>query len=147
MSIYDTIKIKTLDAMKSGDTATRDTLKTLSGEIQSKSISLNKPVDDEMTEKILIFFKENAIQCLGYIEDHDSEAIEKANVEISLYESFLPQYASVEEIVELLQPNVEQIKSAKADGPATGMAMGILKKSGVKIQGKDVSEAVKQIRG
>jgi uncharacterized protein YqeY len=141
MNIYERMKEKLVECMKAKQTYERDVLKTVIGEIQSKSVGSGKEITDELVEKTLVSFKENAQECLKYSK-------EKENVlkEIEVYELFLPEYESVENIVKILEANANQLRSAKGDGPATGMAMGILKKSGIKIQGKDVAEAVKQIR-
>jgi uncharacterized protein YqeY len=149
MSLHDQIKQRIKECMKSKNTVERDVLRTVLGEIQSKTISSGKDITDELVEKTLISFKENALECMKYSHNDDpneSQDASEAMTEVEIYDKFLPQYKTVEEIVELLQSSKAQLDSAKSDGQATGMAMGILKKSGEKIQGKDVSEAVKIIR-
>lgn len=149
MSLYEEIKCRIVVCMKSGDKGERDILRTVVGELQSKSISSGKEITDEVVEKTLTSFKENALECIKYAhQDDPSEAVDslESNYEIAIYDKFLPKYETVESIISMLSPNIEQLKAAKADGPATGMAMGILKKSGKSIQGKDVSAAVKIMR-
>ena len=149
MSLYDKINDRIIECVKSGDKNERDILRTLLGEIQAKGVITGKKLSDEVIEKIISTFKDNALECIKYAHHDDpSEAVDalESNYEIAIYDKFLPQYETVENIISILAPNVEQLKSAKADGPATGMAMGILKKTGKKIQGKDVSKAVTIIR-
>lgn len=143
MNLYDTLKSKIIECMKSGDAVERDVLRTLVGEIQSKFVSAGKEPTDEHIEKMLGAFVENAKQCMAVAAEDNRE---KYVAEIAIYEKYLPIYKTVDEIVVLLNDQVELLKAAKADGPATGMAMGFLKKSGVKIKGADVTEAVKKIR-
>ena len=149
MSLYEKIRRRMIECVKNGNCQERDILRTLVGEIQSKSIGTGKDITDEAVEKTLVSFKENALECAKYShQDDPKEAVDalEANYEIEIYDKFLPQYESVDSIINLLSPNVEQLKAAKATGPATGMAMGILKKTGKKIQGKDVAKAVIAIR-
>jgi ethanolamine utilization protein EutQ (cupin superfamily) len=157
MSLYDDIRKRIVECMKSGDTIERDTLKTLVGEIQAKVAreKISGP-SDEMVEKTLMAFKEGAYQCTlesakkahpDACVDVDPDSDRLAWTEISIYEKFLPQYMDVDEIVSFLEGSIDSLQSAKAVGPATGMAMGILKRSGAKVQGKDVVKAVELIRG
>ena len=67
--------------------------------------------------------------------------------EITVLESLLPKTLTEDEIVAALDPVAEAIKGAKADGPATGIAMKHLKSSGAAVDGKTVSGAVRRIRG
>lgn len=149
MSLYDEIKIRVTQCMKEGNKEERDILRTLIGEVQSKTISSGAEITDELVEKTLVSFKENALECIKYSHADDSSELHDAvesRYEIDIYDKFLPRYESVDSIVNILSSNIEVLKSAKSDGQATGVAMGILKKSGVKIQGKDVSVAVQKIR-
>ena len=143
--MQDRIKI----CMKEGNSSERDILRTLVGEIQSKAIRSGKEITNEDVEKTLVSFKENALECIKYAhQDDSSEAVDAldSNHEIAIYDNYLPKYETVEAIVQILDPIAERLRSAKADGPATGMAMGILKKGDKKVQGKDVAAAVKVIR-
>jgi uncharacterized protein YqeY len=142
MSKFFKIKARIFECMKSGDNETRDILKTLVGELQAKAIKENMAeVSDNLVERTVKSFKENAAACLAVRED------EKVEREIAIYEDLLPKYESVEQIVLMLSNHAEALSNAKATGPATGMAMGILKKAGYNVQGQDVANAVKTIRG
>jgi len=149
MSLFDDMKQRMIECVKNGNSQERDVLRTLVGEIQSKSIGSGKEITDEVVEKTLVSFKENALECAKYAhQDDPADAVDslEANFEVAIYDKYLPQYETVESIITLLAPSQKQLQSAKADGPATGMAMGILKKSGAKVQGKDVKTAVETIR-
>jgi hypothetical protein len=60
---------------------------------------------------------------------------------------FLPKALSLPEIVAALAPVAEAVKTATGDGQATGVAMKHLKSLGAVVNGKDVSSAVRQLRG
>lgn len=157
MSLYDQIRTRMIECMKNGKKGERDILKTVLGEVQLKSEREGKKPFDEMVEKTLNTFKDNATSCtvegildkMGPIDITEEMKVnsERAKKEISLYEKYLPSYETVESIIELLLDHSEKLNEAKSDGVATGMAMGILKKTGKKIKGLDVVEAVKNVRG
>lgn len=143
MSLFEELKKRRIECMKNGEAVERTILSTLVGEIQAKAAKDGKDPSDELVEKTLIVFAENAKQCIveGAIE-RNKTLLE----EIAVYERYMPKYVTVNEIVAFLGNDVEKIRAAKADGPATGMAIGILKQMKVKFQGQDVSEAIKKIR-
>lgn len=63
--------------------------------------------------------------------------------------ALLPKTLSAAEIKTMLlsAPNLEQIKTANSDGKAIGEAMKFLKSQSAEVQGSDVQEVVKEIRG
>ena len=61
--------------------------------------------------------------------------------------AYLPKSLGVAEIVAALAPVAEAVKAAGNDGQATGVAMKHLKTLGAVVNGKDVSAAVRQLRG
>jgi uncharacterized protein YqeY len=67
--------------------------------------------------------------------------------EIEVLNSYLPKSLGVPEIVAALAPVAEAVKAAGNDGQATGVAMKHLKGLGAEVNGKDVSAAVRQLRG
>ena len=137
MSKFKEMKESIIRYMKSGDKETRDILRTLVGELQAKATREKlDEVSDTLVEKTVKSFKENAETCLA-VEDN-----EKLRREISIYENLLPTYETVDQIKVRLADHTEALKSAAKTGPATGMAVGILKKLGCSVLGKDVSAAV-----
>lgn len=149
MSLYEEIKTRVIQCMKEGNKEERDILRTLIGEVQSKTISSGIEITDELVEKTLLSFKENALECMKYSHVDDPQELHdsvESRYEVGIYDKFLPKYESADSIIGILSSNIDAIKLAKSDGQATGVAMGILKKLGVKIQGKDVSIAVQKIR-
>jgi uncharacterized protein YqeY len=78
------------------------------------------------------------------------EAVQKLNEENKFLSRFLPQCLSEDQIREILLPHFEQLKGAKDDGAATGMAMRVLKPQGeylkLSVDGSLVREVVSAIR-
>jgi uncharacterized protein YqeY len=80
---------------------------------------------------------------------HATSADQKATLEaeIGILRRYLPQSLSVEQIVAALAPVREAIVAAAGAGQATGVAMKHLKASSLEASGKDVGQAVAQLRG
>ncbi|MGI9568650.1 MAG: GatB/YqeY domain-containing protein [Desulfobulbia bacterium] len=133
------------ECMKEKNTFELNILKTVLGDIQTVE-ARGKDMSDEAIEKLFRKFKEGTeetVNAIGYTLD--SPELEEYKNEIAIYDSFIPQTLSVEDILKALE-GVEGIKEANSDGQATGAAMKHLKGSGAKVLGGDVSEAVKAIR-
>ena len=70
----------------------------------------------------------------------------QATAENAFLTTLLPKTLSVEEIKAALAEVADAIKGAKNDGQATGVAMKHLKSKNLKVQGEDVSAAVRALR-
>jgi uncharacterized protein YqeY len=66
--------------------------------------------------------------------------------ENEILDGFLPRLLTKEEIKNHLNSVATEIMSAKSDGQATGVAVGVFKKAGLAVDGSDVSEIVKKMR-
>jgi len=125
----------------------RDILKTVVGEIQTVKSRTGEITNDQAI-KIIKKFKQGVLDTIkimesGGIEEHPEEL----DSEIEIYEQYIPQVMSVDEIVDFLSDHdPELLTVCKSDGQATGIAMGIIKRNGLSVDGKDVSIAVKQLR-
>jgi len=157
MTLYKQITDRIKECMKNGGSKERDILRTLIGEVQSKSIKSGKTeVSDELIQKTVKSFKENAFQNtiegiqkkvkIDSNSDEWKKRDEEAKIEIAIYNDLLPKYETVDVISVLLKPIMPQICTAKSDGQATGIAMGFLKKSDKSVQGQDVAQVVKKMR-
>tara|TARA_R110000824_G_scaffold63333_4_gene166671 strand:+ start:393 stop:839 length:447 start_codon:yes stop_codon:yes gene_type:complete len=139
--ILTEIKKQRLDAMKNKDTVLRGILTTLVGEIETIASRNTKPITDDIVGKVVKKFRDGAQEMFKINADASIEN------EISVYETFIPVTLSVDEIIAVLYDNSKvKITEAKSDGMATGIAVGILKRGGHAVDGRDVSHAVKSIR-
>jgi uncharacterized protein YqeY len=128
----------------------RDTLRTVLGEAQRKSIN---PSDEDIIA-VLKKSKQGCIETRNHIDTNEMISLQDAaqkrhetNCEIDIYDRFLPSVLSLEEIIEIItKENYDSVVGAKSDGQATGIAIGTLKKMWLSVDGKDVAAAVKQIR-
>lgn len=155
MSIKERIKEQITECMKNGKGFERDTLRTVLGEIQSLE-TRNGKINDEECEKIFIKFKqgvEDTMLILKELPRHewDASVLAKMDKEIFIYDKFIPETMAVEDIIGILEfdfPSLEGILHASSDGAAVGIGMKFFKQNSNvgKVNGKDVSEAVKKIR-
>ena len=143
--LIDQVQQQIRQAMRDKDSARRDLLKVVLGELQTASSRSGKELEDAEAQRIVRkMVKSN--QEMAELTDRP-EVKQQMKTELAVLESLLPQTLSVDQIVAALEPVEEAIKSAGNDGQATGVAMKHLKSTGAAVEGKDVGQAVKQIRG
>lgn len=136
--ITDEIRARIKQAMKDGDTVTKDVLRVALGEIQTKE------ADEEGAVAIVKKLVKSVEETVSLTPD--GPAKDTLMQEITILRSLLPASLGAADLVKLLVDQTEALKAAKNDGAATGIAMKALKAQGVTADGKDVQEAVKQLR-
>jgi uncharacterized protein YqeY len=143
--LADEIKKRMFAAMKAGNVIEKEILRVALGEITTQDARGDKPLTDDEVGAILKKLVKSNQETLSSSED--AEQKKTLEQEISILQAFLPKTLGVDEIVAALAPVSDAIKAAGNDGQATGVAMKHLKSTGAVVGGKDVSEAVKKIRG
>ncbi|MEM1027409.1 MAG: GatB/YqeY domain-containing protein [Planctomycetota bacterium] len=143
--LIDDIKKRIIVAMKAKNTQERDILKVVLGDLQIQETRKGDDLTDAEAQQIIRKVIKGNGEMITAVED--AAVVERMNQEIAILESLLPQSLSVEEIVAALGPVADAVEAAGNDGQATGVAMKHLKSSGAEVQGKDVSAAVRQMRG
>lgn len=144
MELLAQIKKQVIEAMKARDTVAKDVLRVAQGDIELAETRQGKDLTEDQQQQIvrkLIKSNQETLSATG-----DAAVTEKLNTEITILEALLPSMLSVEEIMAALAPVVDGIKAAGNAGQATGVAMKHLKPQGLAVDGKDVSQAVQQIR-
>ena len=129
-------KVKT--ALLEKDEASKNILRVVLGEIDVLK-GRGQTVEDEQVHKILrklIASNEETIKAMTVGLRRENEILD----------GFLPQLLTKEEIKNHLNSVATEIMSAKSDGQATGVAVGVFKKAGLAVDGSDVSEIVKKMR-
>ncbi|MBL9110267.1 MAG: GatB/YqeY domain-containing protein [Myxococcales bacterium] len=143
--LKDEISRRIKQAMRDGNTVEKEVLRVALGDIQTAEAREGAKESDDaaiaVVKKLLKSVTETAAQTANPAEKATLEA------EIVVLSSLLPKALSVEELVAKLAPKADAIKAAPNDGAATGIAMKALKADGVDANGKDVTEAVKKLRG
>ena len=144
MELLAQIKKQVIEALKAKDSVAKDVLRVAQGDIELAATRQGKDLAEDQQQQIVRKLIKSNQETLAAVKDGD--AAEKLRREITILEALLPKSLGVDEIVAALEPVVADIQAAGNDGQATGVAMKHLKPQGLAVEGKDVSQAVKQIR-
>jgi hypothetical protein len=146
MNIKEKINSDIKDAMRSGDTVRRDTLRFLDSAIKNTEIEKKKKDDglndEEVLEVIARSVKQRNDSIQQYIAGGRPELAEKEKAELEILKAFLPEQMNEDEIRKVVK---EIISSA---GTASLSDMGkIMGQAMVKLKGKADGNIVKKIVG
>jgi uncharacterized protein len=139
--LIDQLKQTMFAAMKSGDTVEKEVLRTAIGEVTCTG----DEATDERTLQVLRKLVKSNQETLGSVTAAEQRATLER--EIRVLERFLPATLSAAQIRELLTPVLAQIRAAAGPGPAMGIAMKFLKAQSAVTEGREVQNAVAEIRG
>src|SRR3954462_9660098 len=145
MALLDQIKARMFAAMKSGNVTEREILKVAMGEITTDAARAGRKGDDDEALGLLKKLVKSNEESIEASQDEAQKA--QLRAEIAVLNTFLPKSLGVPEIVAALAPVADAVKAAGNDGQATGVAMKHLKAISAEVNGKDVSAAVRQLRG
>lgn len=145
MALVDQIKARMFAAMKAGNVVEKEILKVAMGEITTDAARAERKGDDAEAQAILKKLVKSNEETIEASQDETQKATLRAEVEV--LNTFLPKSLGLAEIVATLAPVADAIKAAGNDGQATGVAMKHLKSLAAEVNGKDVSAAVRQLRG
>ncbi|MEM6757296.1 MAG: GatB/YqeY domain-containing protein [Planctomycetota bacterium] len=145
--MIDELKQRVLAATKARNTFERDLLKVVLGDLQSAQALQAQPLDEKQAQQIVRkMVKSTEETAAGYESRGDTAGVEKAQAELAVLRSMLPQTLSPEQITAQLEPVADAIRAAPNDGAATGVAMKHLKGAGAAVDGKDVASTVRALR-
>ncbi len=142
--LVEEMKRRITAAMKSGNTLEKEILRVALGEIQVAEGRGVTTTDESAAGVVRKLIKSNEETLAATTDEAAKRTLAEENVVLA---SLLPRSMGVPEIVEALAAVRDAIKAAGNDGQATGVAMKHLKAAGAVASGKDVTAAVKQIRG
>jgi len=143
--LLDEIKKRMFQAMKEGRSVEKEILRVAVGEITTQAARPGATGSDEEAQAIIRKLVKSNEESLNVCDDDQRRA--DLQLENATLTALLPKTLTVEEIVALLDPVKDAIRSAGNDGQATGIAMKTLKAGGASVNGKDVSAAVRSLRG
>jgi uncharacterized protein len=149
MPLKDTVREKFEAAKRSGQREEKDLLSVILGDIATDEARSGKDVPDADVEKLLRKMVESNAETLAQMKAHHRAEDPRGAVlerEIAYLKGLLPQTLDSAAIVAALEPVRAEVRNAKNDGQATGVAMKHLKSQGLKALGQDVSAAVQAIR-
>lgn len=145
MSLADDLKARVAAAMRGNDAATRDTLRTVLGEAQAEAVRRKGEVTDEVVvgvvKKAVAGLKETIpLAKKGGRDTAHQEA------ELALLEQLLPKAWDRDAITAALTAVRDELRAAKNDGQAMGVAMKVLKAQGATTSPDDVKAVVAAVR-
>lgn len=142
--LLEDIRKRMLAAMKAGNTVEKEILRVAVGEITTAAGRTGRDASEaEITAIIRKLLKSNEETLPSARSDEERQTLLQ---EQEILRSLVPQTLGVDQIAERLAPVADAIRAAKSDGQATGIAMKELKQQGALVEGKDVGQAVAQLR-
>ncbi len=152
MMIADKIQADIVTAMKAKDEHKLTTLRMVKSAMKNKEIEKRTPLSDEEEQGILTtLIKQRKDSVEQFTKGNRPELAEKEAVEIKMIECYLPQSASEEEVLAIVQGAIDHLaKDAGGVRPGPkdmGSAMRVVKQriaaSGIRADGSMVSAMVK----
>jgi uncharacterized protein len=143
------LQAKLQEAVKARNELARDVLRVVMGEASTRKARTGKEPRDEEIHAIIRSLIANNSETRKELETRGQtahESYERLGRENAYLETLLPKTLDQAAIRQELEPIAGDLKAAKNDGQATGLAMKHLKQKGLAVLGEDVAAAVKQLR-
>lgn len=143
------LQAKLQEAIKARDELAREMLRVIMGEVSTRRARTGKEPGDDEVQAIIRKLVASNTETRKELErrgqtSHDAYArLEKEN---GYLDSLLPRALDAAAIREALEPVALEVKGAKNDGQATGIAMKHLKQKGLTVPGEAVTAVVKELR-
>ena len=153
MQIGEKLEKEIIVAMKAKEEHRLTTLRMLKSALKNKSIEKREPLTEQEEAQILTtLIKQRKESVESFTKGGRPELADKEALEITMIEGFLPQAASEEEVLAVVRGAISHMAGAAGatrPGPKDmGAAMGVVKQrlmaSGLRADGKMVSEMVKK---
>src|SRR5215472_7138867 len=148
MPIVEQITKDMTEAMKAREELRLSTLRMVKSALKNKEIDKRAPLDDKEAMQVLsTLIKQRKDSIEQFTKGGRKELADKEAAEIKIIERYLPQSASQEQIVETVRGVIGEYPSPpsmKDMGSVMKAVMAKFAASGVRVDGKVVSETVKQ---
>jgi uncharacterized protein YqeY len=150
MSIGEKIQTDIVTAMKARDEHRLTTLRMVKSALKNKEIDKREPLTDaEETQILTTLIKQRKESVEQFTKGNRPQLAEKEQLEIAMIEGYLPKAAGEDEIRAVVQGAISHLTQdgtklgAKDMGTAMRVVQQRLQASGVRADGKLVSEIVK----
>ena len=147
MPLVDQIQKDIVAAMKSKDEARLSTLRMVKSALQLKSVEKMGQLDDKESQAVLnTLIKQRKESVEQFTKGGRQEMADKEAAEIAVIESYLPKAASEADIARGVKAVIAEMGSPtmKEMGAVMRNAMAKFAASGMRVDGKVVSEMVKK---
>lgn len=148
MSLLDTIQKDMVAAMKSKDEMRLGTVRMIKAALKKHEIDSMKPLDEAAEMQIMnTLMKQRRESADLFRKGSRDDLADKEEAELKLIESYLPASASEAELQEAVTVAIDETGATSAKQMGLVMKAAQSKLSGKRIDGKVLSELVKQRLG
>jgi len=147
MSMIEQIQKDITAAMKAREEQRLSTLRMVKAALKNKEIEKMAPLDDKESQQVLTtLIKQRKESIEQFLKGGRKEMADKEAAEITLIEAYLPKAASEEQIVAGVKAVIAEMgsPSMKDMGAVMKNVMARFSGAGIRVDGKQVSEAVKK---
>ena len=147
MSMIEQIQKDITTAMKARDEQRLSTLRMIKTALKNREIEKMSALDDKESQQILTtLVKQRKESIEQFLKGGRKEMADKEAAEITLIEGYLPQAAGADQIVAGVKAVIAEMGSPTMKDMGTVMknVMARFAGAGVRVDGKQVSEAVKR---
>jgi uncharacterized protein YqeY len=145
MTIAEKISQDMVAAMKARDEVRLITIRMMKSAVKNREIEKRAPLEDAETMQVLsTMIKQRKESIEQFTMGNRPELAAKEAEEIKLIEGYLPKSASEEDIRGAVQAAIAEIGSPTMKDMGTVMKAVMARFQGARVDGKAVSEAVKQ---
>jgi uncharacterized protein YqeY len=141
MSLKETIRKHITEATKLRAETQKNVLKVVLGEIDTLESRQGKAFTDEDCCRVIKKTLQGVEEMLTYKPGDAKFEEEKA-----ILQALLPQEMSIHDLKVSLTAKAEEIRAAKSEGQATGIAMKFFKENKIIVDGNLVKKVVAEIR-
>jgi uncharacterized protein len=147
MSMIDQIQNDITAAMKAREEARLSTLRMIKTALKHREIEKMAPLDDQESQQILsTLIKQRKESIEQFLKGGRKEMADKEAAEIALIETYLPKAADESQIVAGVRAVIADMTSPTIKDMGTVMknVMAAFVAAGIRVDGKQVSDAVKR---
>lgn len=147
MNIPEQVHKDMIDAMKSHDELRLSTLRLMRSALKNKEIDKRAPLDERESQQVLqTMIKQRKDSIDAFVKGGRQELADKEQAEIGIIEGYLPKAAGADEITATVKATIAEMGAPTMKDMGTVMknVMAKFAASGTRVDGKQVSEAVKK---
>ena len=150
MSLIEQIQKDIIDAMKARDELRLSTFRMVKSALKNREIDKMAPLDDKESLQVLsTLIKQRRESVEQFTKGGRQELADKETAEIAMIEAYMPKAAGEEQIVAGVKAVIAEMGSPALKDMGTVMknVMARFSGAGIRVDGKQVSEAVKRELG
>ncbi|MGH9524106.1 MAG: GatB/YqeY domain-containing protein [Terriglobales bacterium] len=147
MTIPEQVHKDMIEAMKAHEELRLSTLRMMRSALKNKEIDKRAALDDREAQQVLqTMIKQRRDSIDAFVKGGRQELADKEQTEIGIIEAYLPKAAGGDEIAATVRATIAEMGSPTMKDMGTVMknVMAKFAEAGTRVDGKQVSEAVKK---